>query len=76
MSEVLGEINRVLHDELGLPREAQPEDDLVRDLQLDSLMLITLAVALEDRFRVKLHDDDAARVRTVGELCSLVQERR
>ncbi len=73
---VLDEIRRVARDELGLARVPEPQHDLVLDLQLDSLMLLTLAVALEDRFRVKLHDDDASRVRTVAELVQLVEERR
>ena len=75
-SDVLAEIRRVTRDELGLDRVPEAGDDLVTDLLLDSMMLLTLAVALEDRFRVKLHDEDAARVRTVGELCALVEARR
>ncbi len=34
---------------------------------------IVLAVALEDRFRVKLSDDDAASVVTVEDLVGLVE---
>ena len=42
------------------------------DLQLDSVGLLTLVVSLEDRFRVALAEEDAARVRTVAELAALV----
>ena len=76
MDEVLAEIRRVLRDELGLAREPRPEDDLVSDLQLDSVGLLTLIVGLEDRFRIALAEEDAAAVRTVGDLASLVAERR
>src|SRR2546421_187134 len=34
MDEVLGEIGRVLREELGLSRPPRPEDDLIADLQL------------------------------------------
>lgn len=74
--EVLLEIRRVARDELGLTTVPEPRHDLLVDLQLDSVSLLTLAVALEDRFRVRLHDEDAARVRTVGELVQLVEGRR
>ena len=74
-SEVTAEIARVLHDELGLSREVKPGDDLVTDLQLDSVGLLTLVVGLEDRFRVALAEEDASRVRTVSELASLVAQR-
>ena len=76
MDEALAEIRRVLRDELGIPREPRPEDDLVTDLQLDSVGLLTLVVGLEDRFRIKLAEEDAAAVRTVRDLAALVMERR
>ena len=76
MDEVLGEIGRLLRDELGLSRAPQPADVLVRDLQLDSVGLLTLVVGLEDRFRVALKEEDAAAVRTVHDLAALVLRRR
>ena len=76
MDEILAEIRRVLRDELGLARDPRPEDDLVTDLQLDSVGLLTLIVGLENRFRIVLAEEDAASVRTVGDLAALVAERR
>ena len=76
MDEVLAEIGRVLREELGHSREPRAEDDLVADLQLDSVGLLTLVVGLEDRFRIALAEEDAAAVRTVGDLAALVAQRR
>ena len=76
MDEVLGEIGRVLREELGMSRAPRPEDDLVSDLQLDSVGLLTLVVGLEDRFRVALKEEDAAALRTVRDLATLVVRRR
>jgi acyl carrier protein len=76
MDEVLAEISRVLREELSLEREVRPGDDLVSDLQLDSVGLVTLVVGLEDRFRIVLSEEDASGVRTVSDLAALVQERR
>ena len=76
MDEVLGEIGRVLREELGMQREVRPGDELMRDLQLDSVGLLTLVVDLEDHFRVALKEEDAAVVRTVAELAALVLRRR
>ncbi|HTO97441.1 MAG TPA: acyl carrier protein [Myxococcales bacterium] len=76
MDEVLGEIGRVLHEELGIGRAPRPEDDLIRDLQLDSVGLLTLVVGLEDRFQIALREEDAAAVRTVSDLAALVLRRR
>jgi acyl carrier protein len=72
---VVEEIGRLLHDELGLRRAVRAEDDLLADLQLDSVGLLTLVVGLEDRFRVALAEEDAASVRTVSDLAALVAAR-
>ena len=74
-SLALDEIRRVAAQEIGLPRVPSPDDDLVVDLNLDSVGLLTLVVALEDRVCVKLEEQDAARVRTVSDLVALVVER-
>ena len=41
---------------------------LVEDLRLDSLGLLTLAVEVEDYFRVCLSAEEEAAIRTVGDL--------
>ena len=76
MDEVLAEIRRVVRDELGSTREVRPDDDLVADLELDSVGLLTLVVGLEDRFRIALAEEDAASVRTVRDLAALVLSRK
>lgn len=71
-ADVLAEIRAIAAAQLDLEREVEPGDDLVQDLDLDSLTLTTLAVALEDRFDIKLAEEDSARVRTVADLCRMV----
>jgi acyl carrier protein len=72
---VLFEIGRVVREDLGIRRDVKPADRLVDDLSLDSITLTTLAVALEDRFKVYLSDEGATKIETVGELARLVVER-
>jgi acyl carrier protein len=63
---------------LGLAREALalegappgPEEPLAG--RLDSLQLLTLAVAVEDRFHVALTDDEAAEASTLLAVAQLV----
>ncbi len=76
MDEILEEIGRVLREELGLSRPVRPEDELLRDLQLDSVGVLTLVVGLENKFRIALAEEDAAGIRTVADLVALVQRRR
>jgi acyl carrier protein len=76
MDEVLQEISRIIREELGVARKPKPADDLLADLQLDSVGILTLVVGLEDRFQVALEEEDAVKVRTVQELAALVTSRR
>jgi acyl carrier protein len=45
-----------------------PELRLAEDLGLDSVGLLTLAVEVEDHFRVCLDAEEEAAIRTVGDL--------
>jgi acyl carrier protein len=74
-ARVLDEIRRVAGAELRIGFPVELHHDLVRDLKLDSVGAVVLAVALEDRFRVMLSDQDAAVARTVGDLVQIVARR-
>ncbi|KFE68855.1 acyl carrier protein [Hyalangium minutum] len=73
--EVVTEVRRILGEELEWKGSVEPSHDLLKDLQLDSLGLTVLAVGLENRFRVKLSEEDAAGVTTVSDLAKLVSRR-
>jgi acyl carrier protein len=73
--EVLAEIRRIAADELEWKGAVEPGHDLLRDMQLDSLGLTVLAVGLENRFRIRLSEEDAQEVRTVADLAKLVAHR-
>ncbi|WP_233577358.1 phosphopantetheine-binding protein [Citreicoccus inhibens] len=73
--QVLAEIRRIAIEELEWKGAIEPQHDLLLDLQLDSLGLTVLAVGLENRFRVKLSEEDAVDLKTVGDLIRLVEAR-
>jgi len=73
--DVLETIRAIARTELELDRPVHPGDDLLADLGLDSLGLTILAVGLENRFRVKLSQEDAVGLRTVADLATLVVRR-
>lgn len=72
---VLEEIRRIARDELGHERPVEASHTLDGDLRLDSLSAVTVVVALEDRFRIRLQEQDAGRLATVEDLVSLVCRR-
>jgi acyl carrier protein len=73
--QALVEIRRILGEELAVAAAVEPGLALVADLHLDSMELLTLAVGLENRFRVKLNEADGAGVKTVDDLAGLVARR-
>ena len=74
-SQVLAEIRRLAHDELEHQGEILPTHRLQEDLQLDSMAMIVVATELENRFQVKLEEQDAGILSTVGDLVQLVTRR-
>ena len=71
---VAREIVRLAREELRLEGEPPPPDAPLAEA-LDSLALLGLVVAVEDRFHVILADDDAAGTRTLADLARLVAAR-
>ena len=53
----------------------EPATHLRGDLGLDSMALLTLAVAAEDHFRICLNEDPESPPQTVGDFVALVQTR-
>ena len=72
-ARVAAEILRIAREELRLEAEHVPGEALAS--RLDSLALLSLVVAVEDRFRVALADDDAATTRSLEDLARLVTAR-
>ena len=62
--------------ELDIPRdEITPEANFTEDLEVDSLGVVELLMALEDEFGVRIADDEAEGLTTVGEAIDLVDQK-
>lgn len=71
---VAREIVRLVRDDLAYAGPVPGLDEPLAG-SLDSLALLSLVVAVEDRFRVVLTDDDAAAARSLADLARLVAAR-
>jgi acyl carrier protein len=74
--EALAVFRDIVARELEIRREIALNDRLVEDLELDSLGMTVVAVGLENRFRIRLSEEDAVRLVTVEDLVRLVAVRR
>ncbi|HEX3801590.1 MAG TPA: acyl carrier protein [Solirubrobacteraceae bacterium] len=71
--QVLSVIRTHLSDELEVDAESIGESTRFReDLDADSLDLYTLVQELEDSYGVKISDEEAARILTVGQAVEFV----
>lgn len=73
--EILATVTGIARRELDRDGPVEPGMRLVEDLGLDSLALLTLAVAVEDRFEICLDEDEEAEIATVGDLVALVRRK-
>ena len=71
---VATEIVRLAGEELRVDGELPGPDEPLAG-RLDSLRLLALVVALEEQFRVRLTDDEAAHAHTLTDLARLVAAR-
>jgi acyl carrier protein len=75
-TEVEAKLIDLLVEELGLERDKiTMEASFDEDLEVDSLGVVELLMALEDNFGVAIPDEEAEKITTVGEAASVVMEK-
>lgn len=71
--EIQGKLVDVLVNELGIERDKITMDaTFEEDLEVDSLGVVELLMALEDTFDVKIPDEEAEQITTVGQAVDVV----
>jgi acyl carrier protein len=71
--EALERVRGILVEQLGVDEEQVTEDASFQgDLDADSLDLVELIMELEDQFGLKISDEDAQQIATVGQAVEYV----
>lgn len=76
MADTLTEIKEIIVDLLGVDESKITLEARFReDLEADSLDLVELIMAFEDKFGGEISDEDAQKITTVGEAVKYIEER-
>jgi len=67
-------VKSIIADQLGVAEEQiKPESKFIEDLGADSLDIVELIMAMEEEFQTEIPDEEAEKIRTVGDAISYVQ---
>jgi acyl carrier protein len=68
LADILEEVAGVL------PSDVTLDKSFTDDLDVDSLSMVEIALAAEERFGVKIPDDELANLKTVGDAVSYIEK--
>ena len=73
---VESKIKTIIAEQLGVkPEEVTPTASFVDDLGADSLDTVELIMALEEEFNIEIPDEDAEKMKTVGDAIKYIEEK-
>ncbi len=72
-NEILAGLAEIVAEETGLPAESVTlESTFADDLDIDSLSMMTIMTYAEEKFEVRIPDEDATGLSTVGDAVSYI----
>jgi acyl carrier protein len=71
--EILEGLATIVNEVAGVPvEEVQPDKSFVDDLDIDSLSMVEVVMAAEDKWGVKIPDSEVKNLKTVGDAVSFI----
>jgi len=71
--KIFEEVKKVVVEQLGVSEsEVSREASFVDDLGADSLDTVELVMALEEAFSIEIPDEDAEKIKTIGDTVSYI----
>lgn len=72
-AQVYEQVKKVVVEQLGVSEaEIKKEASFVDDLGADSLDTVELVMALEEAFKTEIPDEDAEKIKTIGDTVSYI----
>lgn len=72
---VFAQVKELVVQQLGVDEEQVTiSASFIEDLQADSLDIVELVMALEERFNIQIPDEDAEKIVTVGDAVNYIKD--
>ncbi|GAB2845125.1 acyl carrier protein [Actinocorallia aurea] len=72
--DILAGLGEIVEEIVGIPAaDVTAEKNFIDDLDIDSLSMVEIAVAAQDKFGVEIPDDELKNLRTVQDVVDYVQ---
>ncbi|GAB2515552.1 acyl carrier protein [Nocardiopsis aegyptia] len=73
--EILTGLGEIIEEIVGTEAsEVSPEKSFVDDLDIDSLSMVEIAIAAQDKFGVEIPDDQLKDLKTVQDVITFIQK--
>ena len=74
--DIQAQVQEIICEQLDVkPEDVADEKTFTDDLGADSLAIVELVLALEEKFDVKIPDDEVDKIKTVGDAISYIKAR-
>ena len=75
MADVFADVKEIIVDLLGVDEaKVTPEARFREDLEADSLDIVELIMAFEDKFGSEISDEDAQKISAVGDVVKFIEQ--
>lgn len=72
--QIFEAVQKILVDQLGVDEDLiSMESNFIDDLNADSLDIVELVMAMEQEFNISIPDEEAERIKTVGDAVEFIK---
>ena len=76
MSDVLEKVKGIIVEQLDVSEDKiTPEASFIDDLGADSLDIVELLMAIEEEYGLEIPDDEAEKLKTVGDVVAYIENK-